>query len=333
MPTGTARWLPLPRAPRIVDQHLLGLAFGAGLVAVLNPCGFAMLPTYLTLVVRGDATGQLTMLGRAVGATAEMILGFMTVFGACALLTVSVLSTVQRYLPYVTVLIGILLVALGGWLLLGRPLWGWCPLNRRISRWAPTARGCSMMFGYGLGYALASLSCAIGPFLAVTAASFRVGLVVDGVLTYLAYAAGMSLIVGVLAIAAAFANPIGIYRMRRVLPYINRVSGAIVMLLGLYVGYYGVYEVRVFISNASPNDPLIAGAARVQGALATWVHQHGAYPWLLALAVLAAGAFALSWRRSRRRARLNHAAADGAGWPHSPSLGEQQQRRVRLPST
>ncbi|MDP9167427.1 MAG: cytochrome c biogenesis protein CcdA, partial [Actinomycetota bacterium] len=28
----------------------LGLAFGAGLVAALNPCGFAMLPAYLTLV-------------------------------------------------------------------------------------------------------------------------------------------------------------------------------------------------------------------------------------------------------------------------------------------
>ena len=120
-----------------MDQHLVGLAFGAGLVAVLNPCGFAMLPTYLTLVVRGDATGRLTALGRAIGATAEMILGFMTVFGTCALLTVSLLSTVQRYLAYATVLIGIVLVALGGWLLSGRPLWGWCPLNRRIRSRAP----------------------------------------------------------------------------------------------------------------------------------------------------------------------------------------------------
>jgi cytochrome c biogenesis protein CcdA len=34
-----------------VDQDLVGLAFGAGLVAALNPCGFAMLPAYLALVV------------------------------------------------------------------------------------------------------------------------------------------------------------------------------------------------------------------------------------------------------------------------------------------
>lgn len=92
------------------------------------------------------------------------------------------------------------------------------------------------MFGYGVGYAIASLSCTIGPFLAVTAASFRSGLIVDGLLTYLVYAAGgMSLIVGVLAIAAAFANPVGVYRMRRILPYINRFGGAMVLLVGAYV--------------------------------------------------------------------------------------------------
>ena len=59
----------------------MGFALGAGLVAALNPCGFAMLPAYMMLVVRGDAAGQLTALGRAVGATIEMVLGFMIVFG------------------------------------------------------------------------------------------------------------------------------------------------------------------------------------------------------------------------------------------------------------
>jgi cytochrome c biogenesis protein CcdA len=273
-----------------VDQHLIGLAFGAGLVAVLNPCGFAMLPAYLTLVVRRDATGQLNALGRAVGATLEMVLGFMAVFGTFGLLTLSVVTTVQRYLPYVTVLIGIALVGLGVWLLSGRRSPGLARLTRS-SKWAPTARGGSM-FGYGVGYALASLSCTVGPFLAVTAASFRVGLIVDGLMVYLAYAAGMSLIVGVLAIAAVFANPIGFYRMRRIMPYINKISAALVVLVGLYVGYYGIYELRVFIANGNPNDPVIAAAARVQSTLTSWVYWHGAYPWLIAWAVLMVGAFA-----------------------------------------
>ena len=56
-------------------------------------------------------------MGRAVAATAAMAAGFLAVFGGFGILTVSAASTVQRYLPYVTVLIGIVLVALGIWLL------------------------------------------------------------------------------------------------------------------------------------------------------------------------------------------------------------------------
>ncbi|MCX2929774.1 cytochrome c biogenesis CcdA family protein [Mycobacterium sp. CVI_P3] len=288
-----------------MEQGLMGLAFGAGLVAVLNPCGFAMLPVYMTLVVRGDSIGELSALRRALVATVEMVLGFMTVFGAFGLLTVSAASTVHRYLPYVTVVIGSVLIALGIWSLAGRHLPGLNPVVRS-SRWVPTARG-SSMFGYGVGYAIASLSCTVGPFLAVTAASFRSGLIVNGLLTYLVYAAGMSLIVGVLAIAAAFANPIGIYRMRRILPYINRIGGAFVVIVGLYVAYYGVYEVRLFSGSATAEDPVIATAGRLQSALATWVHEHGGYPWLVALAVLVLGALAVAWaRRLRRAAKVRH---------------------------
>jgi cytochrome c biogenesis protein CcdA len=282
-----------------LDQELVNLAFAAGLVAALNPCGFALLPTYLTLVVRADDAGQLTAVARAVVATATMLLGFMAVFGTFGLFTVSVLNTVQRYLPYLTVLIGFVLVVLGVWLLSGRRLAGLNPLARS-ERWAPTVR-IGSMFGYGVGYALASLSCTIGPFLAVTAASFRVGLILESLLTYLAYAAGMSLIVGVLAIAAAFANPIRIGLIRRILPYINRIGGVLVGIVGLYVGYFGIYELRLFNENANPEDPVITGAVKVQSTLVIWVNRHGASPWMVVLALLALAAIAVTWRRRRRR--------------------------------
>jgi cytochrome c biogenesis protein CcdA len=285
-----------------VDQDLVGLAFGAGLVAALNPCGFAMLPAYLTLVVRGEGTGgQLTAVGRALAATAAMALGFLTVFGVFGLLTVSVASTVQRYLPYVTVLIGVALVVVGIWLLSGRELTVLTPNPlARSTRWAPTAR-LGSMFGYGVSYAIASLSCTVGPFLAVTGASFRGGSLVQGLSIYLAYAAGISLVVGVLAIAVAFASSTLIERMRRILPYVNRIGGALLVLVGLYVGYYGLYEVRLFSAHGNPNDPVIAAAGRLQGRLAGWVHQHGAWPWVLALAVLLLCALAWAWRGRARR--------------------------------
>ena len=274
----------------------MGLAFGAGLVAALNPCGFAMLPAYLALVVRGENVSRPAAVGRAVTATAAMAGGFLTVFGGFGVLTVSAASTVQRYLPYVTVLIGIILVALGIWLLAGREI-GVLGGLARGARWAPTAR-LGSMFGYGISYAVASLSCTVGPFLAVTAAALRGGSVLGAMAVYVAYAGGFTLVVGVLAVAAALASSAAVDRMRRIVPYVNRISGALLVVVGVYVGYYGLYEIRLFTGNGNPEDRVIAAAGRVQGAIAGWVHQHGAWPWLVALAVLTIAVLAAALRAS-----------------------------------
>ncbi len=280
-----------------MDQNLVGLAFVAGMVAAFNPCGFAMLPAYLTLVIDPQNNGQLTAVRRALAATASMALGFLVVFGSFGLLTVSVASTVQRYLPYVTLAIGAILFVMGIWLLSGRELR--VPnLVGGSGRWAPTAR-LGSMFGYGVGYATASLSCTIGPFLAVTGTSLRRGSPAQGVLVYLAYAAGIALVVGVLAVAVALASSSMVDRMRAVLPYVNRVSGLILVVVGLYVGYYGVYEIRLFTAGGSADDPVISAAGRLQRVLAGWVYQHGAWPWLLVGALLLVVA-AVAWARRNR---------------------------------
>jgi cytochrome c biogenesis protein CcdA len=306
-----------------VQQDLVGLAFAAGLVAALNPCGFALLPAYLALVVRGTAharsesgtdRGVATAVGRALAATAATAAGFLAVFGTFGLLTVSLASTVQRYMPYVTMLIGTALVVLGIWLLTGRELSLMLP-NRLAgsASWVPTRR-LGSMFGYGVGYAIASLSCTIGPFLAVTGAGVAGTSAIGRVWIYVAYAGGFALVVGALAVAVAVAGSALVDRMRRILPYVNRIGGAVLVLVGLYVAYYGYYEVRLFNAGGSPADPVIAAAGRLQGAISGWVHRHGPWPWILLLAT-AIGAALLWARHAKRRATLRqfHAGQATAG--------------------
>lgn len=285
-----------------MDQGLVGLAFAAGLVAALNPCGFAMLPAYLLLVVRGRRPGErsgVAATGRALAATVGMALGFLTVFGVFGALTVSAATTVQRYLPYATALVGVVLIVLGAWLLSGRELSALAsrPLG---PRWAPTVR-LGSMYGYGISYAVASLSCTIGPFLAVTAAGLRGGPIVTGVAIYLSYSAGLTLVVGVLAVAAATASTAMVDRLRRILPFVNRIGGALLVLVGLYVAYYGSYEVRLFGANGNPRDAVITAVGRLQGATAGWVHQHGIWPWLVAMLALAVVVIGGAWHRRVKR--------------------------------
>lgn len=273
------------------------------MVAALNPSGFAMLPAYLTLVIHRDGDGKSEAVVRALGATAAMALGFLAVFGSFGLLTVAVAATVQRHLPYATLVVGVALTGAGIWLLTGRALPGLssAPLLRSTTRWVPTAR-LGSMFGYGAGYAIASLTCTIGPFLAVTGSSLRSGSALTTVLVYVAYALGIALVVGVLAVAVALAGTTLVERTRRILPHINRISGVVLVLVGLYVTYYGWFELRLFAGGGA-TDPVIDTAGRIQRGLMGWVYHNGAWPWLLILAVLAAPAAVTVAARRHRRSR------------------------------
>ncbi len=291
-----------------MDLDTLGFAVAAGLVAAVNPCGFAMLPGYLSLVVAGESTAgespsRSRAVGRALAATAAMAAGFVLVFGAFGLVIAPLTTSIEQYLPAVTVVIGVMLVALGGYLLSGRELTLLLP---RPGRGAPTRRIGSMV-GYGIAYALASLSCTIGPFLAVTSATFRSGSAIGGVLAYVAYGLGMAIVVGLLAVATALASSSVVTGTRRLLPYVNRISGALLILSGLYVTYYGIYELRLFAGNGDASDPVIDAAGRLQGVLAGWVDTVGALPLLAALLLLVALVVVLARIRTARSARRRSA--------------------------
>jgi cytochrome c biogenesis protein CcdA len=272
----------------------LALALGAGMLATVNPCGFAMLPAYLTLVVADQDATRAARVGRALAASALMTAGFVAVFGIFGVLSLPLRGVLQRYLPIVTLVIGAVMVVLGILLLAGRQLTLLLP---KPARGAPSTRVVSMA-GYGVAFAIASLSCTIGPFLAATGIALRGG---SGLVTFVAYAAGMGLVVAVLAMAAALASTAVATGIRRVLPYVPRVGGALLVATGAYVAYYGYYELRLYHAGGDPADPVVDTAGDIQSTLVSWVDTIGPVPLLAALVLLAGGVVLLARRRTRAR--------------------------------
>jgi cytochrome c biogenesis protein CcdA len=68
----------------------LALALAAGLVAAFNPCGFALLPSYLALLVADPIVGAATEFQGALSERLEAI-GVWWVAVACAALTAGAL--------------------------------------------------------------------------------------------------------------------------------------------------------------------------------------------------------------------------------------------------
>ncbi|MEU3197666.1 cytochrome c biogenesis protein CcdA [Streptomyces sp. NPDC006996] len=243
----------------------LALALGAGMLAAVNPCGFALLPAYLSLLVLGDDGPRRTVaVGRALAATAAMTAGFAAFFGVFGLVIQPVAGQVQEHLPWFTIAFGLLITTAGAWLLAGRQLPTLAPKLRR----APAVtRSVPSMALFGMAYATASLGCTIAPFLAIVVSAFRSGSTAEGIALFAAYAAGMGLIVGAASLTVALTRTTAVTRLRRLGAIAPRLGGGLLLLVGAYVAYYGWYEIRA-LRNPTTTDPVIDTAATVQRAVA-----------------------------------------------------------------
>jgi cytochrome c biogenesis protein CcdA len=289
------------------------LALTAGMLAAVNPCGFALLPAYLSVLVAGDRSpaesprATAAAVGRALRCTAAVTTGYVLVFGAFGLLLTPVAGWLQPRLPWLTVVLGLALAVLGGWLLAGRQL----PAPGAGVR-APRLTGSAgSMVLFGMAYAVASLGCAVGPFLAIVVSSLRAGTPVRALALFLLYAAGMGLVIGVTALAVALVRVSVVNRLRRAAAVVPRVGGAVLVVAGCYVAYYGWYELRIGRdARTSGHDPVIAVASDIQHRLAGLVGGLGAGRLAVALAVLLLVGIVAG--RRARRARPRVGGADGA---------------------
>lgn len=279
----------------------LAYAFGVGMVATFNPCGFAMLPAYLSYFLGLEGATQPDQRGsalRALAVGACMAAGFLVVFGLLGIVLEPVLDTVQEHLPWVTIVLGIGLVGLGIAMLAGRTFTVDLPkLTRRT-----TDRELWSVFLFGISYALVSLSCSISLFVSVVSTTFDRDGVASGVAVLLAYGLGMGLVLMVLTLAIAVARQGLVRNLRRALPYVNRVSGALLVVAGAYVAYYGWYELRVREGDLSGG-----GVADVvfdwNASISSWIQRVGPVRigLVLALVVALAVTAALARQATRRR--------------------------------
>lgn len=235
------------------------LALAAGMAATVNPCGFAMLPAYLAMFLGEEEQPGSAGVGRAVAVSATLTAGFVAVFGLFGLVIAPLAVSIERYLPWATIVIGVALVVMGIAMTAGREFTVRVP---KLGK-GGTDDGLGSMFLFGVSYAVASLSCTIGPFLAVTSTTLRTQNTLSGVAMFVTYALGMGLVVTALTVGVAVARKGLLVRLRRAMPYVSRVSGVLLLVAGAYVAWYGWFEVRT-LNGGDGSDPIIDRAIEFQ---------------------------------------------------------------------
>jgi cytochrome c-type biogenesis protein len=219
------------------------VAFLAGLASVMTPCVLPLVPGYLSAIsaVEADRLGERGVARRVVVASLPFILGFTVVFvllGAAAAAIGGVVNP-DRQLEiagFVLVVLGLVFMGVLPW-----------PERMVAPGLLVGARGQGSSVLLGGAFAVCAAPC-IGTVLAgilVLAADSRT--VVRGSLLLVAYSAGLGF--AFLLVGIAFARAMSVFRwVRDHYLVIQRVSGAILVALGLLLFFHRDWWLRVALN-------------------------------------------------------------------------------------
>ena len=222
----------------------LGFAFAAGMVSAVNPCGFAMLPAYLGLYL-GSAeqnrpeNNPLRQVGQALLVGLSVTAGFVVLFGlAGILLSLGTRTLVVGVLPFVGLAIGVLLTALGAWLMGGGKLYTGFAARAASHMGDANQVNIKGYFLFGLSYGTASLSCTLPIFLTVIGTTLAVSGLFTAVGQFLLFAVGMGLVIMLLTIGMALFKGTMVRWLRKAMPYVQPIGAWLMILAGAYIVFY-----------------------------------------------------------------------------------------------
>jgi cytochrome c biogenesis protein CcdA len=245
-----------------MDELPLAFAFTAGLFAVFNPCGFALLPAYLgRFVLAARPAVPAMLIGRALVVGLAVSSGFAAVFAVIGVVVRGLGVDVLSRSPWVSIAIGVALVVYGVLTVLG------AAPKLTVPRLDGDRRVASSMMLYGAAYAVVSLGCTLPTFLAYVAGTMTTRDVASGLAVYAAYVAGFTVLLVALSISVAFAATGLASNARRLVPVVERLSGVLLVVAGGYVAYYGWYE----LTRLGEPDPIIDLVTGWSAALQEWL--------------------------------------------------------------
>jgi cytochrome c-type biogenesis protein len=235
----------------------LTVAFTAGVLSFLSPCVLPLIPSYATFVT-GMSLDELTERSERRGQARRavlvhgglFILGFSLVFMALGASATAIGTLLRVYGDWVGRIGGLLLIFFGAYLLGLFQISAFGRDARVHLADKPVGYIGSLLVGIAFG---AGWTPCIGPVLGgiLTLAATQ-GSIGQGVGLLAAYSLGLA--VPFIAATLLLDRFIGAFsRMRRVIPWVNRVSGAILIVLGLLLVSGSLTRLSALLARWTPS--------------------------------------------------------------------------------
>lgn len=213
---------------------LAGLGFLAGIGGFFAPCAFALFPGYVSYYL--SVSGESSSAGRSLGLGLACAAGAALFFALVGIAITLVGGVVSPYLIATKPIIALGVVALGVVQMLDIRMPSLAlPFGFAADRGMPVGVA---VFLYGFGYALASTGCTLPLYVSITVLPLTSGFSGAALLTFLAFAAAMAVLMLVTTLLVGLAKQQLIAAFQGWTAWIKRASGAVLILAGLYLGYY-----------------------------------------------------------------------------------------------
>jgi len=273
----------------------ISIALVAGGLAVVNPCGFPLLPAFLSFYLGADdqqlpRAPTRVLQGLIVGAL--VALGFLGFFALVGLPVSYGVGAIARAVPWAGLATGAALAIAGLLTLLGRHLR--VPTYLRVKPRRKRRLGAMLLFG--IGYGAASLGCTLPLFLTLVGASLSDG---GKITTFLAYGTGMAVVLMALSVLVALAREGAARAVRPLLPHMNRIAGVLLLASGGYLFYYWA---RLHFGDTATvaDDPIVSFGVRFSGHARNFADGNGSLILVGAGTIVALALLAGLWQRRRR---------------------------------
>jgi len=226
----------------------VGYAFAAGMVASVNPCGFFMLPSYVSYQLGTEEAGfyevpAVRRVFKALLLGGVATIAFVSVFASVGGIVATGGYWLVRVFPYAGVAMGVAMAGLGLWLLITHGTIGIMAASRAT---ITPRRNLWNVFLFGIAYAVGSLSCTLPIFLVVIGSALATQGFVASLSQFLAYALAMGLVLIAVTVSAAMFRGTVARWLRSAIPYVHRMSALFLLGAGAYLIYYWMFYADIF---------------------------------------------------------------------------------------
>ncbi len=220
-----------------------GYAFGAGMVTTVSPCGIVMLPAYVSLYLGAKEEGywaksSLRRGARALALSGVVTLGFVVFFGVMGAILSLGGQFLITFIPWIAVLIGVILILLGIYLLIGGHVYTSLPARLAGRLGGNSGSSIKGFLVFGIAYGIAALSCTLPVFLVVVASALALKGFTSGLLQFVSFALGMGFVIAIVTIGSALFKETVNRWLRRLVPVVARLSGLLLIFAGGYILYF-----------------------------------------------------------------------------------------------